>query len=161
MDRPLRLLFVCTGNVCRSPMAEAVARACAGQLGVELEVRSAGTLGLEGHGAEPKVVAVCREIGLDLSEHVAQRMTDELAAWADHVVVMELVHAIDIQERHPVIGPERVHLLGRFRGHGDIHDPIGSWFKRPYRKARDLIAWCTEGVVGAVADGDLAPREGA
>ena len=126
MSRPLRLLFVCSGNICRSPMAEVLAEARGDAIGLPVEARSAGTLGLIDRPADPKAVAVCRERGLDLSTHRSQGLTPELLAWADHIIVMEQSHAAHLREYYDVRG-DKILPLGPFGGYGDIPDPIGGW----------------------------------
>jgi protein-tyrosine phosphatase len=146
MGRPHHLLFICTGNICRSPMAEYIARDYAERCGVELEARSASTLGLEGRPAEPKMVTVGREIGLDLTPHVCQPITDELVDWADAIYVMELKHHAHLTDFHPGSNG-KVHLLGRLDGVDEIADPIGAWFTWRFRRCRDQIERCVKKVI--------------
>ncbi|MEZ4322518.1 MAG: hypothetical protein R3F61_33940, partial [Myxococcota bacterium] len=107
------------------------------------EVRSAGTLGLTDRPAEPHMVRVGAEIGLDLSPHVCQPITDALAEWADHILVMEYAHLAHLEEFHPASRGKTV-LLGRSAGFDEIADPIGSWFTWQYRRCRDQIQKCVE-----------------
>lgn len=143
-DRPHRLLLVCSGNICRTPMAVALARLHADRLGLRLEVDSAGTLGIVDAPADPKAVDVCRELGLDLSAHRSKALTPELVAWADDIVVMELAHATFVRQLALDVPEGRVILLGSHGGLSDIADPIGSWFKGPFRTARDEIDRCLQ-----------------
>ncbi|MFH8567596.1 low molecular weight protein-tyrosine-phosphatase [Streptomyces sp. NPDC017993] len=88
---PFRVCFVCTGNICRSPMAESVFRARVAEDGLAglVEVDSAGTGGWhEGDGADPRTVAVLRAAGY-AHEHTARQFQ---AAWFDH---LDLVIALD------------------------------------------------------------------
>jgi len=78
-----RVLFVCLHNAGRSQMSEELFKRAAGG---RHEVRSAGTT--PGDRVHPEVVAVMNELGADLSGRVPQRLTDELAQWADVVVTM-------------------------------------------------------------------------
>ena len=78
-----RVLFVCLHNAGRSQMSEALFRRAAGD---RHEARSAGTT--PGDRVHPEVVAVMRELGVDLSARVPQRLSDELAEWADVIVTM-------------------------------------------------------------------------
>jgi protein-tyrosine-phosphatase len=87
------LLFVCTGNTCRSPMAEAIARAELERRGWQhVDVRSAGTGAVSGTSASGEAVVVARERGIDLSLHSAQPLSPELIEWADLVLAMGPSH---------------------------------------------------------------------
>lgn len=142
MSEPYRLLFVCTANICRSPMADALARSYADQRGWAFEVKSAGTHAMDGQAAAPNAVKAVREVGADLAEHQSQPMTEELARWADRILVMEMRHASDVRTRFP-IADEKVQLLGTFGGLVEIDDPYGSWIFT-YRRRRDEIRRCVE-----------------
>jgi protein-tyrosine-phosphatase len=103
----MRVLFVCTGNICRSPFAEAVAR------DEGLEVESAGLQAFPGGGPTNDAIAVAREFGYDLSSHRARPVTAEMLDRADVVVGMTAAH---------------VKALGgsaRLLGEADLDDPIG------------------------------------
>ncbi len=139
MTDELRLLFVCSGNICRSPMAAGLADRVAMELGLEVEIRSAGTLGIVDRPADPKMVAVAREIGIDLRDHRSQGLTAELVGWADRVLVMELEHAEAVTVLHEGAVPKIVQL-GPLVGQPHIADPIGSWFKARFRRARDELS---------------------
>jgi protein-tyrosine-phosphatase len=79
----VKVLFVCAGNICRSPFAEGLARRLAAERGLDVEFASAGEIALDGDRCPPDAVAVAKEYGVDLSSHRARRLrTDE----ADTVV---------------------------------------------------------------------------
>ncbi|HEY7537485.1 MAG TPA: low molecular weight protein-tyrosine-phosphatase [Gaiellaceae bacterium] len=89
----MRILFVCTGNICRSPMAAAIAKAEIERAGCrDVEVASAGIAALEGHPAASDACAVAWENGLSLEQHRARQLTPELLAEADLAVGMERAH---------------------------------------------------------------------
>lgn len=135
-----RLLFVCTANLCRSPMASAIADQIAMRRGLDIEVRSAGVRARQDLPAHPRVVAVCREVGLDLSGHRSQALTAEHVAWADRIAVMEGAHATAIRELCPEDGREDLIVqLGPLVGRALIEDPFGSFWTSSYRKARDQL----------------------
>ncbi len=121
------LLFVCTGNTCRSPMAEAIARRKVGERGwSHVAVQSAGIAAAAGAPAARNAVAVAREHGLDLGGHLSQPLTIELVGWADLILAMGPSHLAAVVEWG---GPEKAALVTEFAG-GDaagepIHDPFG------------------------------------
>ena len=120
-------------------MAEFMARAWAPMHGVDVEVRSASTLGLVDRGADLKVIAVCNEIGLDLTPHKSQPLTEALVRWADIIGVMEIQHATEVRALAPHLAFDVVMPLGAYIGKAEIADPIGGWTRGPFRTARDEI----------------------
>jgi protein-tyrosine phosphatase len=90
-----RILVVCTGNVCRSPIAEGFLRAAfVERMGPDApEVASAGTMGWTGSGADPSSIRAAAERGVDISGHRAREVSDEDVARADLVVAMAPEHA--------------------------------------------------------------------
>jgi protein-tyrosine phosphatase len=88
------ILVVCTGNVCRSPMAEGLLRASLqDRLGSDAPtVSSAGTAGWEGSGAMPESVSAAAERGVDIAAHAARRLVPELVDDADLVLAMADEH---------------------------------------------------------------------
>ncbi len=115
-----RVLVVCVGNICRSPMAEALLRARLGHR-PRFDVSSAGVSALVGHPADESAVALMRERGIDISGHRARQLTPQVAAEADLVLVMESGHERAVYS----IAPQargKVHRIGRF-GNFDVPDP--------------------------------------
>ncbi len=122
----MRLLFVCTGNTCRSPMAEAIARQLADERGIDVSTSSAGTSAWEGAPASDGALLVALEQGLDLSMHRAQVLSRELVAAAELILVMSPHHG----ERAVVLGGEgRTHLLTDYAARTTtgrpVQDPFG------------------------------------
>ena len=75
----MKVLFVCAGNICRSPFAEGLARRLAAERGLDVEFASAGEIALDGDRCPPDAVAVAKEYGVDLSPHRARRLTTDKA----------------------------------------------------------------------------------
>ena len=133
IERLLRttVLFVCSGNTCRSPMAEAIARnVLAKSMQVseaELErkginVVSAGTYAMPGARATPQAVDAVRDLGGDLTRHRSRPLTVELIHQADVIYTMGVGHAQAVRSLVPAAA-DKVATLDPA---GDIEDPIGS-----------------------------------
>lgn len=132
MPPPQSLLFICSGNVCRSPLAEVYAAHRLAARGLhEVTVASASTLGLAGTPAHPLSIAVAADEGLDLSRHRSQALTSFLLRASDLVLTMTEEHRDQCVGWFPA-GASRVKLLGGFRPggrdrapEGEIVDPLG------------------------------------
>lgn len=133
----MKLLFVCSGNICRSPMAEGLAETMGARRGIDVVARSAGTLGIHERTADAKAIRVCRSIGVDISAHRSQGVSADLVRWADHVLVMEYAHAAHLREFFPEVG-DKLLMMGTFVGVAEIADPIGGWTWRFRRTRRQL-----------------------
>jgi protein-tyrosine-phosphatase len=138
--RTKTILFVCTGNSCRSPMAEYLFRARAGRDCAWRSI-SAGTHAPRGMPASPEAILVMSELGIDLAPHRSQPVTQELLREADLVVALASHHAEFLRARFPEAAG-RVRMLklagDPARGGQDVADPIGqSVFV--YRSVRNEI----------------------
>jgi protein-tyrosine phosphatase len=113
-SRPVRIVFVCLGNICRSPIAERVAERAAAEAGLtEVEFSSAGTISEDyDDPMDPRAVAVLKERGYRYADHRARRITDTQIESADLVVAMENVHLRSVLELAP--DPSKVRLLTDF-----------------------------------------------
>lgn len=126
-DPSFRVLFVCTGNTCRSPMAAAAMRLALGPDAARVAVDSAGTAAWDRQPASEGSVEVARAAGADLSGHRSKRVTPELLRSADLVLCMEQAHLNAVR----ALGaePARSHLLGEWLDSGEatmeISDPFG------------------------------------
>jgi protein-tyrosine-phosphatase len=123
----MKILFVCTGNTCRSPLAEAIARKFAIERGlIDLEIGSAGTSAWEGAPASDGALLVGIERSIDLSQHRSQQLTRELVASSDYIFAMGPHHL----ERIEAMGGEgKGHLLTAYASGGEsdrsVSDPFG------------------------------------
>ncbi len=125
------LLMVCTGNTCRSPMAEGIARQMiAKQLGVQpdrldqagIAVRSAGAYASGGMAATPEAVRAVAAAGVDISGHQSTPLTRELVDWADVIYCMTASHRLAVLEVVPS-AVDKTHMVDPG---ADISDPIGA-----------------------------------
>ncbi len=128
-ERPkLKIMFLCTGNSCRSQMAEGWARALGGDL---WEVHSAG---LEAHGLNPRAVAVMAEAGVDISRQTSKTIDPALLKTMDLVVTV----CGDAEERCPLTPPHVRRLHWPFedpaRARGTEEEVLAV-----FRRARDAI----------------------
>lgn len=127
----MEILFVCSGNILRSPFAEGSLRKVLEDIGVRnVEIASAGTLGIEGSLADPAARTLALEHGFDINEHRSRGLTTKDLTRADVIVVMEQVHKDRIARMDPTAAA-RTRLVRTYEKEGqggkipDLPDPIG------------------------------------
>ena len=146
------ILVVCTANICRSPVAEAVLRDRLQRCGLlDWTVDSAGTWGLDGRGASQHSITIMSEAGLDLQAHRARTITEEMLEKANLVICMESGHVEAIKAEFPQY-KERVFLLSEMIGYRySIGDPYGGPLENYKRMAKEITNIIDEGLERIVA----------
>ncbi len=120
-----RVLVVCIGNICRSPMAEGLLKRAL----PDRQISSAGLAALVGHGADPIAVQIMAEQGIDIGAHRARMVTDALVRESDLILVMDSQQQQQIAAEYPH-ARGKVYRLGE-TSKQDIHDP--------YRQSADVF----------------------
>ncbi|MFB5065632.1 MAG: low molecular weight protein arginine phosphatase [Candidatus Wallacebacter cryptica] len=149
-----KVLMVCTGNTCRSPMAAALFKKAAAERQIEVEVDSAGLQVFGSESANPQAQTVMREYGIDLSEHRSQQIDINALEEYDLVLTMTYSHKRYILNLRPDLA-DKVFLINEFadqkrqetntkkeninRADSDVSDPFGQSVAVYHRTATELL----------------------
>jgi protein-tyrosine-phosphatase len=147
----VNVVFVCTGNTCRSPLAEALARRDAQQRGINVSFASAGVGAAIGSPANDGAILVGLERGVDLSRHRSRPLLP--AAVTDDTIVLAMAPA-HVAGARAMAGNARVFLLDEYGSHGssmrEVADPYGGELS-DYRIAADTIESMLDPVLDRLA----------
>lgn len=121
-QEPMKILFVCTGNTCRSAMAAAMMLDIAVKNDLNILIDSAGVFAAIGEKATDEAIAAMKKRDIDLTYHRTKPLTDELISMADVILTMTGAHKQLIEH----YAPDKVNTLLEYAGtEGDISDPYG------------------------------------
>jgi protein-tyrosine-phosphatase len=143
------VMMVCTGNICRSPMAAGLlAHYLPVDLKKRVQVSSAGTHAMHGHKAQEHAIATMAQIGIDITAHRARQLTREMARSADLILTMEAAHLSWVKR---TLGwrQAKPRLLMEFDHQSpttDIYDPYGDPLAA-YQRCLQTLRPCIKGVI--------------
>ncbi|MGH7197528.1 MAG: low molecular weight protein arginine phosphatase [Candidatus Omnitrophota bacterium] len=140
-----KILFVCTGNSCRSVMAEGLFRKITGSRAGEFSVVSAGISAPDGFPATEETLTALKEEGVDVSGHRSKHLTAQMVREADRIFVMEKMHRDAVLQ----LVPEAKNKISLLTENHDIPDPIrmsGLFYRNVLSTIRDSVKKIVEGL---------------
>jgi protein-tyrosine-phosphatase len=150
-------LFICFGNIMRSPMAEAMLRKAAKDANLlSVQANSAGLHAVPGTEAHPRAVAASTEIGLSLTQHRAQLLTADLVAQADAILVMDFQNKAEMLALYPEASDKILMLSAYAEGpqrYGEIPDPYLGDLDTT-RRCYALLETCVRNLTKELVDND-------
>lgn len=122
----MKVLFVCTGNTCRSAMAEGLLKDIAKKKNLNIEVKSAGVFAFDGDEASKNAVLALKDMDIDIENHRSQSVSKELVEDADLILTMSKSHRESLIMNYPQMA-DKIFLLNKyaFDEDKDIVDPFG------------------------------------
>jgi len=150
-DRSPLVLFVCTGNICRSPMAQAIAADMIAKRRLRLRAASAGTAALHGDTASEFANDAVAELGLSLDDHRARSLTRELVTEARLVVTATQRQRDDLR-RIFAADRDKIRSFDDLTGLGEVHDPFGGE-QDEFRRTAALLARGMPAILSAAGGG--------
>ena len=153
----MRILFVCMGNICRSPTAEGVFRRLVAERapGVEIEVDSAGTHDYHvGDPPDPRAIAAAARRGVDLRRLRAREVRDEDFERFDLIIAMDRLNRETLLERSPAPFRERIRLFMEFAGGREVEDVPDPYYGGPlgFERVLDLAEEAAAGLLDEVLE---------
>lgn len=147
----MNILFVCTGNTCRSPMAEALMAKLAEDENLDIRTASAGLFANDGDSASPEAVIAMKKYGIDLSTHKAQSINNFLVERSDLILTMTAGHKMVFGE----MAKGKVYTLCEYAGvEGDIDDPFGGDVEE-YEEVAEMIYFALQAIVEKIGQEKL------
>lgn len=146
----MSILFVCLGNICRSPLAAAVARKRFAEAGLAVEIESCGTGGWHaGHGADPRSIEVAEAAGYVLRDHRARQLRADDYARFDYLLAMDADNLAELRRRRPQHGGAEPRLFLDAAGLGAR--PVPDPYYGDLDDFRHVLGLVEQGVDGMLA----------
>lgn len=144
MTRSVRIVTICSGNICRSPMAEGILKKKLQDQDIPAAIISAGTLGLVGHRAAEHARTAMQTWGFPIEEHRSQKISLPLLRMADHLIIMAPRHERAILQLDHAL-KTRIVRLWEFASQPipEIPDPVSKDYQ-DFIENRDLIDQCLQ-----------------
>lgn len=136
MTNSRNILFVCTGNTCRSPLAEGLFLYL-NKHNPEWNVASAGISAIDGDYTSKETVIILQRIHLDFTQHKSQAIRDDLIEDATDIFVMTQAHLAILFANYPEHA-DKIHLVTEYSSKEDVPDPIG-YNQDAYEKVADIL----------------------
>ena len=157
---PVKIMFLCLGNICRSPTAEYVFRKRAEAAGLKVEVASSGTASYHvGDGAYGEMVLAARAKGYDMSPHSAQQISAEHFEQYDLVIAMDSSNLSDAKRRFgPRAEPQLRLFLRDFAPGCGTKDTPDPYYERNFAKVVELVEQGSDGLIEAIKAGKEPSR---
>ncbi len=131
----MNILFVCTGNTCRSAMAAAIMNKIAVENDLDVLIESAGVFAADGEGASENAILALKKYDIDLSAHRTQPVTEDLLKQCDLILTMTQGHKKLIEP----LASGKVYTLLEYAGsQGDISDPYGGDLEEYEETAQEI-----------------------
>ena len=143
----MKILVVCTGNTCRSPMAEGILRDLGNKNNLDIRVKSAGIMALDGDGVSKNSVITLKDLGIDIEGHKASLLRKDLVDEADIILTMTNSHKEKLIRKFPN-ARNKLFLYNEYAygKYTDISDPFGGNINT-YQSTRDEIYKASEAII--------------
>lgn len=138
----MNILFVCTGNTCRSPMAAGLMNKIAIEEDLDVRIESAGLFAAEGSPASDEAIEAMKKYDVDLSDHRAKQITPELIEKSDVILTMTAAQKMLLAE----VAGDKTYTLCEYAGtKGDIADPFGGDLEE-YEEVAQMIYFALQSI---------------
>lgn len=138
----MNILFVCTGNTCRSPMAAGLMNKIAIEEDLDVRIESAGLFAAEGSPASDEAIEAMKKYDVDLSDHRAKQITPELIEKSDVILTMTAAQKMLLAE----VAADKTYTLCEYAGtEGDIADPFGGDLEE-YEEVAQMIYFALQSI---------------